>query len=99
MRSLPPRGLPSHVSHSYFTLWATGLILIAVEVVEPVVLLLHDPVELVLVDLAIAVTVSLVNHLLNLVIVHVLAQLLGDPLQVLEGNAAGLIVVEQLEHL
>merc|ERR1711970_1241135 len=60
---------------------------------------LHDAEELVLVDLAIAIAISLVNHLLELLVGHVLAELLSDALQVLEGDLAGLIVVEEAEHL
>merc|ERR1711976_381614 len=60
---------------------------------------LHDAEELVLVDLAITITVGLVNHLLELLIGHVLAELLCDTLEVLEGDLASLIVVEETEHL
>ena len=37
---------------------------------------------------------DLVNHLLQLLIGHVLAELLGDPLQVFERNLACFIVIE-----
>merc|ERR1712227_1144703 len=60
---------------------------------------LHDAEELLLVDLAIAVTVGLVNHLLQLLIGHVLTELLGHTLEVLEGDLAGLVIVEETEHL
>merc|ERR1719215_919136 len=63
------------------------------------VCLLHDPQELLLVHLPVAVAVRLVDHLLELLIRHALAQLLGDALQVLEGDLAGLVVVEQAEGL
>ena len=59
--------------------------------------LLHDAHELVLANLAVAVSVGLVDHLLDLVVGHVLAELLGHPLEVLEGDFAGLIVVEESE--
>ena len=36
---------------------------------------------------------------LQLLVCHVLAQLLGHPLQVLEADLASLIVIEQLESL
>merc|ERR1719238_59993 len=60
---------------------------------------LHDAEELLLVDLAITITVGLVNHLLELLVGHVLTELLRDTLEVLEGDLAGLIVVEETEHL
>merc|ERR1711971_1521597 len=60
---------------------------------------LHDAEELLLVDLAIAIAVSLIDHLLELLIGHVLAKLLSNALQVLEGDLAGLIIVEQTEDL
>merc|ERR1719453_247778 len=60
---------------------------------------LHDAEELLLVDLTVAIAVSLVNHLLELLIGHVLSKLLGHTLQVLEGDLAGLIIVEETEHL
>merc|ERR1712167_530597 len=64
------------------------------------VLLAHDSVdELVLVEHAIAILISPVHHLLKLIIGHVLAELLADALEVLEGHGAGLVVVEELEHL
>ena len=61
--------------------------------------LLHDAQELLLVDLAVAVTVSLLDHLRQLLVRHVLAQLLRHALQVAERDLAGLVVVEQLERL
>ena len=61
--------------------------------------LLHDSHELLLADFAIAVSVGLVDHFLDLVVGHVLAELLGHPLQVLEGDFAGLVVVEESERL
>jgi hypothetical protein len=45
------------------------------------------------------ITVRLINHVLQLLLRHVLTQLLGDPLQILEGNLAGGVVVEELENL
>merc|ERR1712193_142181 len=59
---------------------------------------LHDAEELLLVDFAIAI-ISLINHLLELLIGHVLSEFLGHTLQVLEGDLAGLVIVEQTEHL
>merc|ERR1740133_238785 len=48
---------------------------------------------------AIAITVSLVNHVLQLLLRHVLSELLRHPLEVLERDLASAVVVEQLEHL
>merc|ERR1719272_2776575 len=63
------------------------------------ILLAHDGVdELVLVEHSIAIFVGPVHHLLELVVGHVLSELLADALQVLEGDGAGLVVIEQLEH-
>lgn len=50
--------------------------------------LLHDPEELLLADLAVPVPVCLINHLLNLLVCEVLAQLFGHTLQILEGDEA-----------
>merc|ERR1719171_1379200 len=61
--------------------------------------LLHDAQELLLVDLAVAVAIRLVDHLLELLVRHSLAELLRDPLQVLEGDLPGLVVVEEPEGL
>merc|ERR1719515_292626 len=48
--------------------------------------LLHDPQEFFLVDLAVTVTICLVDHLLELLIRHPLPKLLSHALQVLEGD-------------
>mmetsp|Transcript_67843 Transcript_67843/g.147829 ORF Transcript_67843/g.147829 Transcript_67843/m.147829 type:complete len:236 (-) Transcript_67843:56-763(-) len=61
--------------------------------------LLHDAQELLLVDLAVTIAVGLIDHLLQLLICHAFAQLLGHSLQILEGDAASLIVVEESEGL
>merc|ERR1711934_504438 len=74
-------------------------VIVGGEVLEEVTLLLHDAVELVEVDLAITITVGLVDHVLELLLVDVLAELLGHTAQVAEGDLAGVVVVEQLEHL
>merc|ERR1719440_1822688 len=63
------------------------------------VCLLHDAQEFLLIDLTIAITISFVDHLLELFISHALAKLLGDTFQVLEGNLASLIVIEKTEGL
>merc|ERR1712054_456114 len=60
---------------------------------------LQDAEEFFLVDLAIAIAVGLVNHLLELLVSHVLTEFLGHTLQVLEGDLASLVVVEETEHL
>ena len=46
--------------------------------------LLHDAKELLLVDFVVAITISLVNHFLQLLVSHGLSELLCDALQVLE---------------
>merc|ERR1711939_710745 len=56
------------------------------EVLQEVALLLHDAVELVRVDGTVAVTVSLVDHVLELLVVDALAKLLGHTGEVLEGD-------------
>merc|ERR1719191_2346616 len=61
--------------------------------------LLHDPQELFLVDLAVTVTICLVDHLLELLIRHPLPKLLSHALQVLEGDLPRLVVVEEPECL
>merc|ERR1719337_261328 len=61
--------------------------------------LLHDAEELLLIDLAIAIAISFVDHLLKLLISHSLSELLGHALQVLERDLAGLIVIKQPEGL
>merc|ERR1712046_517014 len=63
------------------------------------VCLLHDPKELFLVDLAVAVTVCLVNHLLELLICNPFTKLLRKALQVLEGDLSCLVVIEKTECL
>jgi len=50
--------------------------------------LFHDAEELLFADLAVPIPVCLINHLLNLLVCQVLTQLLGYPLQVLEGDEA-----------
>merc|ERR1712006_5046 len=74
-------------------------VVIGGQVLKEVALLLHDAVELVQVDLAIAIAVSLVDHVLELLVVDVLAKLLSNASEVAEGDLVGGVVVEQLEHL
>merc|ERR1719272_2711894 len=50
-------------------------VVIGGKVLQEVALLLHDAVELVKVDLAITITVSLVDHILELLVVDVLSEL------------------------
>merc|ERR1711977_438888 len=69
------------------------------EVLKEVALLLHDAVELVDVDLTIAITVGLVDHVLELLIVDVLTELLSHASEVAEGDLVCVVIVEQLEHL
>merc|ERR1719174_302631 len=61
--------------------------------------LLHDTEELLLIDLAIAVAISFVNHLLKLFISHSFSELLGHALQVFERDLPSLVVIEQPEGL
>jgi hypothetical protein len=56
--------------------------------------LLHNPNELLLVDLPISVPISLVDHLLQLLISHSLAQFSCHSLQVFEGDLASAVIVE-----
>ena len=65
------------------------------------VALLHDAVELVDVDLTmvITVTVGLVDHVLELLVIDVLTELLSNTGEVAEGDLVGVVIVKQLEHL
>merc|ERR1712059_118947 len=74
-------------------------VIIGGHVLEEVAFLLHDAVELVDVDLAIAITVGLVDHVLELLIVDVLTEPLSNTGEVAEGDLVGVVIVEQLEHL
>merc|ERR1711988_342504 len=74
-------------------------VIVGGQVLEEVTLLLHDAVELVDVDLAIAIAVSLVDHVLELLVIDVLAKLLSNASEVAEGDLVGVVIVEQLEHL
>merc|ERR1719265_594482 len=61
--------------------------------------LFHDTQEFLLVDLAIAITVSFIDHFLQLFVSHPLTKLLGHTLQVLEGDLSRLVIIEQTECL
>merc|ERR1719198_2850463 len=74
-------------------------VIIGGQVLEEVALLLHDAVELINVDLTIAIAVSLVDHVLELLIIDVLTELLSNTCQVAEGDLVGVVVIEELEHL
>merc|ERR1719263_3435 len=74
-------------------------VVIGGEVLEEVALLLHDAVELVEVDLAITITVGLVDHVLEFLVVDVLAKLLSHAGEVAEGDLVGVVVIEELEDL
>merc|ERR1740133_195435 len=63
------------------------------------VCLLHDAEELLLIHLAITITICLIDHLLQLLVSHAFAKLLSDTLQILEGDLASLIIVEEPECL
>merc|ERR1711988_358390 len=74
-------------------------VIVGGEVLEEVTLLLHDAVELVGVNSTIAITIGLVDHVLELLIVDGLTELLSHTGEVLEGDLGGAIIVEHLEHL
>merc|ERR1740130_86342 len=74
-------------------------VVIGGEVLEEVALGLHDAVELVNVDLAGAITVSLCDHVLHLLVIDVLSELLSHAGKVAEGDPGGVVVIEQLEDL
>merc|ERR1719465_153279 len=74
-------------------------VIIGGEILEEVALLLHDAVELINVDLTITVTVGLVDHVLELLIIDVLTELLSNTGEVAEGDLVGVVIVKQLEHL
>merc|ERR1712176_712658 len=74
-------------------------VIIGGEILKEVALLLHDAVELVNVDLTITITVSLVDHVLEFLIIDVLTELLSNTSKVAEGDLVGVVVVEELEHL
>merc|ERR1719213_903848 len=61
--------------------------------------LLHDTEKFLLVDLTVAIPVCLINHFLKLLVCHPFAKLLGHALQVLEGDFARLVIIEQTESL
>ena len=61
--------------------------------------LLHDSHDLFLANFAITVSVSLIDHLLNLVICHIFAEFLGNALEVLEANFSGLVIIKEPEGL
>mmetsp|Transcript_7072 Transcript_7072/g.7940 ORF Transcript_7072/g.7940 Transcript_7072/m.7940 type:complete len:210 (+) Transcript_7072:77-706(+) len=60
--------------------------------------LLHDTQELLLVDLSVAIAVRLLDHLHELLIGHVLTNLLRHTSQVAQRNLSRLIIVEQSER-
>merc|ERR1712023_353819 len=74
-------------------------VVIGGKVLKEVALLLHDAVELVSIDRTITITVSLVDHILQLLVINGLAKLLSHTSKVLEGDLGGAIIVEHLEHL
>merc|ERR1712196_237680 len=71
-------------------------VIIGGKILKEVALLLHDTVELVNVDLAITITVGLVDHVLELLIIDVLTQLLGHASEVAEGDLVGVVIIEEL---
>merc|ERR1711935_265249 len=61
--------------------------------------LLHDTQEFFLVDLAITITVSFINHFLQLFVGHPLPELLGHTLEILERDLSCLVIIKQTERL
>lgn len=61
--------------------------------------LFHNPNELLLIDLPVPVAIGLIDHLLQLLISHGLAQFSGNSLQIFEGNLASAVIVEESEGL
>merc|ERR1712093_504348 len=74
-------------------------VIIRRQVLKEVTLLFHDTVELVNVDLTITITVSLIDHVLKLLLINVLTELLGYTTQIAKGDFAGVVIIEQFEHL
>merc|ERR1712093_704262 len=104
--------LPNHTARPIFfnfyctlslaALWLLGgglEVIVGGEVLEEVALLLHDAVELIAVDGAIAITVGLVDHVLELLIIDGLTKLLSNACEVSEGDLVSGVVVEELEDL
>merc|ERR1719261_48382 len=61
--------------------------------------LFHNAQELLLVHLAVAITICLINHFLKLFVGHPLSKLLRHALQILERNLASFIIIEETERL
>lgn len=61
--------------------------------------LFHYSDELLFADLSIPVSVCLINHFLQLLISHRLSELSCDSLEVLQGDLAGCIIIEEPESL
>jgi len=57
-----------------------------------------DAVELVDVDLAITITVRLVDHVLELLVIDGLTELLRHAGEVAEGDLVGVVVIEEPQH-
>jgi HAMP domain-containing protein len=74
-------------------------VIIGGEALKEVALGLHDAVELTTIDLTGAITVSLCDHVLHLLVVDVLSELLSHAGEVAEGDPGGVVVIEQLEDL
>jgi hypothetical protein len=61
--------------------------------------LLHNSDELLLGDLAVAISVGFIDHLLQLIVSHGLAKLPGYSFEVSQGNLSCVVIVEQAEGL
>ena len=66
---------------------------------QTVAVLLHNAHEIFTIDLAVAVVICRIDHLLQLLIGHVLAEFVGDPLEVLERDTPRLVVIKSMERL
>lgn len=72
---------------------------VAVEVIQRVPSPSHYPVKLLEVEHAIAISVRLLQHFLELIVGYLLADLRSDSLQIFEGDLVEVILIEQFEDL
>lgn len=79
-------------------MWGISFI-IAVKVIKGISSSPHDPVEFFEVEHTVAISISLLEHFLELIIRNLLSNLAGDSLQVLEGDLVEIVLVEELEDL
>lgn len=60
---------------------------------------LHNPDELLLTDFTISISVCLVDHFLEFIIIHGLSELSGNPFQILQGDFACAVIIKQSKSL